>query len=272
MYGFLEKHSKPPPLVKWAMSKDTINLDHPRVYYMYVLLPDWVFDQIAQTEAYTIADVFPSQHLSDYDARKCHSLYPITAFCLVQLQAGKTGRQWFQLQTLIRQHEQFQVDHTKDPVEGTYRTTITDLVDVGILKRRKEDGSVLYGLPDDVDVDPAFDRTHPDNILDQITMDDPDPREEVETTLWPRPDTTDRPAVIPAQLAGDQLSNPWDAGISFLTIGVALTTLSVGLISMGDGTVTGSLAAALWAVFSIGIAAALVEILDQLKAGYQYTD
>lgn len=254
------------------MTGDTMNIDHPRVHDMDVLLPDWVFDQIAQTESYTIADVFPSQHPIDYDARRHQSLYPITAFCLVQLQAGKTGREWFQLQTLIRQHERFQVDHTKDPVRETYRTTITDLVDVGVLKQRKEGGNVLFGLPDDVDIAPAFDRTHPDNILDQITMDDPHQRETVKTTPWPRPDTTDRPAVVPAQLAGDQLSSPWDAGISFLTIGVALTTLSVGLISMGDGTVTRSLAAALWAVLSIGIAAALVEILDQLKAGYQYTE
>lgn len=254
------------------MAVDPINIDHPHVHDMDVLLPDWIFDQIDQTEGHTIADIFPSQYSGDFDARRYQCLYPITAFCLVQLQAGKTGRQWFQLQTLIRQHEQFQVDHTKEPVRETYRTTVKKLVEVGVLEQPEDGDNMLFGLPEDKNVAPAFDRTHPDNIRDQITMDDPDPREAFEATPWPRPDTTDRPAVVPAQLAGDQLSNPWDAGISFLTIGVALTALSVGLISVSDGTVTRSLAAALWVVFSIGIAAALVEILDQLKLGYQYPD
>lgn len=117
-----------------------------------------------------------------------------------------------------------------------------------------------------------FDQTYEYNIQEWITVDDPAPIHDIETTVWPLPDTTARPPVVPAQLAGGQLSNPWDAGMSFITLGVALTALSVGLISIADGNVTLPIAAVLWAVLSVGIAAALVEVLDQVRAGYTYSD
>lgn len=269
---FSEKDSKRRTAVQTLMTVDTINIDRALDQDLGDHLPDWVFDEIDQSETHTLKDIFPSLAGIRTEGQHHHCFYPITAFHLVQLRTGATDQRWFRLQTLIDQHKKFQLNHTKKPGRDTYRTTFKNLVAVGILEQVEDGSDKKLGLPAERDVAPAFDRTHPDDIRDQITMDDPSPRDDVKTTVWPLPETADRPAVIPAQLAGGRLSNPWDAGMSFSTAGVALTALSVGLITIADGTVTLPVAGVLWAMFSIGIAAALVEILDQLKAGYQYSE
>lgn len=254
------------------MSVDEINIDDPLTQNLRVLIPDWVSDQIAQREEYTMEDVFPSYGDIATNGQHRHKFYPITAFCLVQLRAGASDRQWFSLRDLIRWHEQDKLGQTKDITKKTYWKTMDKLVDAGVLKRVEHDGAILFGLPPNRDVATAFDRTHKDNIRESIVMNDSTPIHNVETTIWPLPNTAARPAVTPTQLAGGQLSNPWDIGLSFITLGVALTALSVGLLAIGDGTVTLPIAAILWAVFSIGIAAALIEVLDQVTAGYTYPD
>ncbi|WP_152420940.1 hypothetical protein [Halorubrum coriense] len=254
------------------MSVDQINIDDPLTQNLRVLIPDWVSDQIAQSEEYTMKDVFPSYGDIVTNGQHRHKFYPITAFCLVQLRAGATDRQWFRLGDLIRWHEQNNLGQTRDITRKTYWKTIDKLVDAGILKRVEHNGAILFALPPNRDVAAAFDGTHTDNIRESIVMNDPTPIHNVETTIWPLPNTAARPAVTPAQLGGGRLSNPWDVGLSFITLGVALTALVGGLLAFGDGTVTRPIADVLWAVCSLGIAAALVEVLDQVATGYTYSD
>jgi len=262
------------------MAGRQFNIDRALDSDLSFLVPEWVFDELADSESHTFEDIFPSQTASNtdgypqaaIDGRKRHNLYPITAFCLVQLRVGSTDRRRVLLQTLIDQHEQFELGQTKDPNRTNYWQTLNKLVEVGLLNQVNEGKATKYELPADREVAPAFDRTHPYNIRDRIIMDDPAPPDDAEATVWPLPDTTDRPAVIPAQLLGGRLSNPWDAGVSFVSLGVALTALYAGLASINDGFLTQSVAGILWAILSIGIAAMLVDILDQLNAGYQYSE
>ena len=262
------------------MSGEQFNIDRPLMCNLKPLLPKWVVDQIDQSEATTIEDIFPSLAASNTggyapiarNGQRRHSLYPITAFCLVQLRVGSTDRRWFPLRELIDQHKQFEIGHTKDPDKTTYEKTIKRLVEAGLLERVKDGKTTKYGLASNQDVAPAFDRTHPYNIRDRITMDDPTATDDTEAMLGPLPNTADRPAVIPAQIRGGRLSNPWDAGVSFVVLGVALTVLCTGLAASTSGFLTRPVVSVLWAVLSVGIAAMLVEILDQLKAGYQYSE
>lgn len=129
------------------MAVDGINIDRPLTQDLRCFIPDWVAEQIAHHEEYTMEDVFPSLGAIAADGQRRHKFYPITAFCLVQLRAGASDQQWFLLGNLIRRHEQDNLNQIKEINRKTYWETMDKLVDAGVLKRVEHNGRILFGLP-----------------------------------------------------------------------------------------------------------------------------
>lgn len=248
------------------MTGELINIDQPIDLDADLLLPDWVKEHIEQTEASTFEEVFSSQGLED--ARRGSKVYPMTAFCLLQLCRGPGNMRWIRPSTLQNRHKKGKLNYAEKAKTQTYSSTLKDLAAAGVVERDKDGKTTKYGLPPGREIAPAFDPANPENRLDRITMDDPDPKSDPATALWALPSMSDRPAVIPAQVATGRFGNPWDAGLVFLTLGVGLAVQYTGKLSFGGANLSMTVAGLLWGLLAVGIAAMLVEVLDQVRAGY----
>jgi len=252
-----------------------INIDRPHDLDTDFVLPDWVAETIAQSDDYSFEDVFVSQtqqnKIERVKQQGKQKLYPLTTFCLLQLLTANRGESYHQLDSIIGQHKQWKIGYERDPSRGTYWKHVDELVAAGVIRRVKDGQKTKFGLPEGHDLAPAFDPDNPDNALDRITMDDPTPRDGFESVLWPTLRNIDRPP-IPAASSVGPVPNPWVGGLNLLMTGVGLTALYVSTPILGSPDLTTPAPAMLWLVMSVGIAAMVVDALDQFRTGYQEVD
>jgi len=255
-------------------SSADINLDRPYDLDTDFVLPDWVAETIAQSDDYSFEDVFVSQtqNVSEFCKQiGKQKLYPLTVFCLLQLLTANRGESYHRLGAIIDQHKQWKIGYERDPSKGTYWKHVDELVAAGVITRVNDGSTTKFGLPEGRDLAPAFDPGNPDNALDRTTMDDPTPRDAFESVLWPTLRNIDRPP-IPAASSVGPVPNPWVGGLNLLLTGVGLTALYLSTPIFGSPDLTTPAPAILWLVMSVGIAAMVVDTLDQFRTGYQEVD
>jgi hypothetical protein len=255
-------------------SSADINIDRPYYLETDVVLADWVEDTIAQSDDDSFEDVFVSQkqNTSEFCERlNKQKLYPLTVFCLLQLLTANREASHHRLGAIIDQHKQWKIGYERPISDETYENHVGELVDAGVIREVEDGSTTKFGLPEGRDLAPAFDPANPDNALDRITMDDPIPSDNFETMLWPVLRNIDRPP-IPAASSIGPIPNPWVGGLNLLLTGLGLTALYASTPIFGSPDLTTPAPALLWAVLSVGIAAMVVDALDQVRTGYQEVD
>ncbi|APW98861.1 hypothetical protein CHINAEXTREME_14200 [Halobiforma lacisalsi AJ5] len=251
-------------------SNEEINIDRPASLDADTVLPDWVYEVLEENDV-AFEDIFGT--LAEDTGKFCkglngRDLYRVTVFCLLQLLIARTNRRCHQLGKIIDQHKQWQIGYERGPAYNTYWNAVDNLVDAGIVERVNDGKKIKFGLPEGKDIAPAFQPDNPDNILDRITLDDPTPRDELEARIVPGLRQTVRPQIRSVSGYLAWLGNTWDLGLKALIVGVALTAVYVETPLFG--AVGPTLAAGIfWGFISFGMTAMGVDILDQVRAGYQ---
>jgi len=255
-----------------AQNAKRINLDQPGDLRDASVIPWWAKCEIEKNDGIQLYDIFPSKQ----DLFEAHQsgrkdlnrkIYPLTLFSLIQLLTAERNENYFSSREIRLRHKKWMSQYEDKCDKETYRVIFQQLISVGLIDT-KEYGELKYGLPEGKSVAPTFDPANAKNRLDDIVFDSPTKKKEEYRNTWV-PISLQPLEVNPKDALSGPFGTLWHSSWIFLATWFLLSVAWASRPWMETFDPTASIIVVFWALISVATAALVVDVLDQVRRGYQ---